>query len=398
MCIVSFYKKVLNIAIHNQYPSLELVSPVYCSIGTVYCVPPNQQVDTGTMTEASFRRRPNSYFFKGALLYKLQRKHANRTDNQPNTSTTSIKDTATSIYLLVSWHYKYSHKLYVCLIECTNDFTWDEDKLWVLHRKYFFEFHWQRKPIIMTWLIYGDAVMKTKLDITYEPDFKLDIIISEGAEKYNTKDPISIDTERSVLSLSMLTVLIYALSFWHFSSFKLNIHNQCSNADLISPKYITSYKLECHRPPDYKVYAGDTMRSGFIIESDNESHGILIYKLQRKKSHEYTEISEDTSDTAHILVVWKFSKSKKLYADVLLVECDRGFVWNESNLKELYVMNFDQDRLFSDTTTKTWLLDDNITLMTAFEIMNEDRILNITISEVERNNNTMMPLYIEQEK
>jgi hypothetical protein len=178
----------------------------------------------------------------------------------------------------------------------------------------------------------------------------------------------------------------------------LNIHNQCSNVDLISPTYNIDDRLECHKPPDYEVHAGDTMKSGFIVRWGDEIYGILIYKLQRREPHEYTEISEDTSDTAHILLVWKIFESKELYADILLVECDREFVWNESNLKELYDMNFKQDRLFSDTATKTWLLDDNITLMTTPEITNRNLILNISISEVERDNNTRIPLYIEQEK
>jgi hypothetical protein len=198
----------LNITIHNQYPNLELVSPVYCSINTACCVPPSQQVDTGTITETNFRIRPNSAPFEGALLYKLQRNHANRTDNQPNTSTTSIKDTATSIYLLISWCYYRPYKFYAFLIECNNDFTWDEDKLWASRQKYISELHQKHVPITMTWLIYDDAVMKTKLEMTYESNYKLDIIISEGAEKYNTKDPMKIDPKRSVLSLSMLIVLI----------------------------------------------------------------------------------------------------------------------------------------------------------------------------------------------
>jgi hypothetical protein len=196
MRIVSSDKKALNITIHNQYPNLELESPVYCSTNAAYCASHNQQVDTGAIMETSFRRRPNSGLFEGALLYKLQRKHANRTDNQPNTSITSIEDTATSIYLLITWCYYRPYKFYAFLIECTNDFTWDEDKLWALYQKYISEFHQKHKPITMTWLIYDDAVMKTKLDITYEPDFKLDIIISEGAEKYNTKGPMKIDPER----------------------------------------------------------------------------------------------------------------------------------------------------------------------------------------------------------
>jgi hypothetical protein len=143
------------------------------------------------------------------------------------------------------------------------------------------------------------------------------------------------------------------------------------------------------------VHAGGTMRFGFIVRWGDEGYGILIYKLQRKKSHEHAEISEDTSDAAHILLVWKIFESKELYVDVLLVECDKRFDWDEDNLWKLYDRNFDQDRLFSDTTTKTWLLDNNIALMTTFEIMNEDRMLNITISEVERDNNTRIPIHID---
>jgi hypothetical protein len=71
--------------------------------------------------------------FKGALLYRLQRKHADKTGNQPNNSTASIKNTTANIYLLVicntGWGY---YGFYVYLIECASDFIWDKDKLWLL--------------------------------------------------------------------------------------------------------------------------------------------------------------------------------------------------------------------------------------------------------------------------
>jgi hypothetical protein len=196
----------------------------------------------------------------------------------------------------------------------------------------------------------------------------------------------------------MLIILIYALSLWFQTSFKLNIHNQCPNVDLVSLIYVTNDNLECHRPLEHEVYSGDTITSGFIIKSDDVFNGAIIYRIQRRQAHESAEISEDTSSTVHILVVWEDSESKKLYADALLVEHDKEFNLNKDNLEELHSKNINQFRLCPDSATEIWSLDDNITLMTTFKIMNSDCILDITISEVERDNNTRIPVHIDLEK
>jgi hypothetical protein len=181
-------------------------------------------------------------------------------------------------------------------------------------------------------------------------------------------------------------------------SFKLNIHNQCSNVNLISSTYITGEELECHRSPDHKVCAGDTMRSGFIIKVSNQSYGALIYKLQRKQLHEFNETSEDTSSAIHLLVVWEISKSNKLYADVLLVEHDKGFDWEKDSLKELCRNNINRFRLWPGSVTETWSLNDSMALMVTSKMMNRDYILDITISEVEKDNDTRMPVHINLER
>jgi hypothetical protein len=180
------------------------------------------------------------------------------------------------------------------------------------------------------------------------------------------------------------------------SSFKLNIHNRCLNANLVSPAYIIHGWSECYRAPDHQVCTGDVMRSGFIIKSGNEFDGALIYRLQRKQSHESTEVGEDTSSVAQLLVVWRISASNKLYADVLLVGYDKRL--DRYDLKELHYRNFGRFRLYPDATTEAWSLDGNSALKTTFNIMNKDHILNITISEVERNNNTRIPAHIDSER
>jgi hypothetical protein len=194
----------------------------------------------------------------------------------------------------------------------------------------------------------------------------------------------------------MLIVLIYALSLLDKLPFKLNIYNQCLNVDLVSPTYITSYRLTSHRPPDDKVCAGDTMRTGFIIESDRMSYGALIYKIQKRQSHESTEMNEDTSNAAQLLVVWRISESKKLYADVLLVKRDK--ILDKNDLRELHRKNFDRFRLCPDAATETWLLGDNTALMTTLNIMEKEHVLNITISEIEEDNGARMPARMNSER
>jgi hypothetical protein len=300
------------------------------------------------------------------------------------------------MYLLVIWNVADSPpKFRVCLIECIADFTWDEDKLWALYREYDSQFDEVCDSNMITWLMYGGVVIRTRFGITYGSDYKLDIIISEGTGKYKMKRPIKIDPKRLVSSLSMLIILMYAVRLFIRPSFKLNIHNRCLNVDLISPIYVIHGWLDRYGSLNHKVYAGDTMRSGFINRLYNATSGALIYKLQRKQLYESTEISADTSNATHLLVVWR-TEFKKLYADTLLVEYDNEF--DKDNLEELYRKNVNQFRLLPDFTTETWPLDDNVALMTAFEITNEDLILNITISEVERHKYVRKLAHIDPER
>jgi hypothetical protein len=395
MCIVSF-DKVLHITIHNQYPSLELTPPVYFSDGTTYCMSSNQQIDSGNTMETSFGIDSRQKNLKCVSLYKLQGKHTTKTDNQSDNNAASIENTTTNMHFLVAWISKnYRHNFCACLIEFTDDFAWDEDKLWALYREYNDQLHMGYTYSITRWSIYGNTTMKTKLRASYGSVCKLDIVISEGTEKYNMKKPIKIDPKRLVLSMLMSIVLIYAVRLNIRPSFKLNIRNQCLNVGLVSPIYIASEELDCHKPPNYKVYAGDTMRSAFIIMLHNQSYGALIYKLQKKQSHESIETNEDISSVIHFLVVWEISGSKKLCTGVLLVENDKVFVWDKDDLGKLHSKNINRFRLCPDSATETWLLDDNTALMTTFEIINEDYTLNITISEVERDDNTRKPAHID---
>jgi hypothetical protein len=374
-----------------------LTSPVYYSNGTTFYASPSQQIDNGTTIEASFGADPKQYCFEGAILYKLQRKHTTRIDNQLNSNTTFIEEMATNVHLLVVWDVEYNNRKFrVWLIEYADKFIWDEVKLLGLYKKYneqFFDYI----PDITTWLIYDDAVMKTKLDVTYGSDYKLDITISEETGSYNVERPIEVDPKRLVLSLSMTIVLMYAVSIRIQPTFKLNIHNRCLSVDLVSPVYITNNMLECYRPPNPKVCVGSVMGSCFtVLSRKTESHGALIYRLQRKQPHESTEINKSISSAVHILITWKLFEFKTLYADLLLIEHEKGF--GKVNLKKLRHENVSRFRMCSDFAAEMWSLDDNTALMTKFEVMNKGRLLNVSILEVGRDNGARSIAHISPER
>jgi hypothetical protein len=202
MPTISFVKEALHITVHNQYQNLELTTPVYFSNSTTCYVFPSQQTNIGAITKASFGIDSKQEDFKCALLYKLQRKHIDKTDNQPNGNTVSIKDITTSIHLLVIWSVEdYNHKFCVCLIELTNDFTWDEDKLWSLYFQYNDRFCEDYKSNIITWLMHDGSVMRTQSEVSYGSDYKLNIVISEGIRGNNMEETMKLDPKRLVLSL-----------------------------------------------------------------------------------------------------------------------------------------------------------------------------------------------------
>jgi hypothetical protein len=284
------------------------------------------------------------------------------------------------------------------LIECPDGLNWDEDKLLTLRHQYMDRICENYNYITIPWLMDDSAVIRTRQNITYGSNCKLDIVISEGSVKYSMEKPMKIYLERSVLSLLMLLVLTCAISPSIESLFKLNIHNQCLNVDLIFSTYIKANRAKCHRPPKYKVCAGDTMRSAFIIESDDVFvGGALIWKLQRRPADESIESGKDISSIVYLLVVWGTFRSN-LESDALLVEHKKGFDWDEDNLLKFYSENSERFRWSRSSTTETWLLDDNTTLMTTLKIINDNRMFDITISEVERNNNARIPMRIDLER
>jgi hypothetical protein len=108
--------------------------------------------------------------------------------------------------------------------------------------------------------------------------------------------------------------------------------------------------------------------------------GALICKLQREDVK-----PEDQSKSTHILflVAWKFEGYGKFLAFVQLMECDKTFRWDEIEPEEYYQRYANQLCTYTDHIRNTWLIHDNMVLMTRLELdfTQRDSILNISVSE-----------------
>jgi hypothetical protein len=187
MCYVSFGKEALHITIRNQYPGLALIPPVYFNHGTTYCIAPSQKANTGDTIEASFGIDAEQRN-EGALLYKLEMKNVTKIEHQPNMNPSCIDDIAPNVYLSVDWNIKDGqHQFRVYLVESNAGFILDEDVLWALYKKCDDVCDEPCGANSVIWLTHGGAVIKTRFDIIYGSDYKLDIMIYKGAWKYNMR-------------------------------------------------------------------------------------------------------------------------------------------------------------------------------------------------------------------
>jgi hypothetical protein len=382
-----------------------LTSPVHYSNSTICYVSPSQQTDIGTTIEAIFGTDSKQCYFKGALLYKLQRKYAIRADCHPNSSTTSIGDAATSIHLLVVWDAgNIQHDFCVCLIECTDDFIWDKDMLCALHKEYNDQFSKDHTSNTSTWLLHGDELMKTRFKVIHGSDYTLNIVISEGTEEHNMKKPMKIDPTRLVLLLLMLIMLIYAISLFTKPSFKLNIHNQCLNIKLVSPIYFGNGAVHLVLSGQ-RTDISTEMKTRFGIDTTrDEFEGALLYRLQKYSDNKCntdtstTETKENKTTQLYMLVTWKVKDSEPLVC-IALVEHAKEFTWNEDELRKLYNINRGWLKKYDNSASYTWFMDDNIALKTFFGIrsLKGNFGLNIFISE-EKDDYAMRPLYVDLER
>jgi hypothetical protein len=123
----------------------------------------------------------------------------------------------------------------------------------------------------------------------------------------------------------------------------------------------------------------------------------LMYELERKRV-----ITGNQPEPTDILlfVAWKSEGYEKFYVFANLIECDKQSYWRKTTLKEYYQRYANQLCTYTGPTEDIWLMSDGTVLMTRLELDFAQRndVLDITISEVERDNNMRAPVHIDLER
>jgi hypothetical protein len=88
--------ETMVVAVHNHYPDIELVSPVYFCDGRTYNEYTVEKTDVGTVMSIGFRLGLLDELPNGILMCEVQRKGNTKSDHQPNTDTTSTVSDKTS--------------------------------------------------------------------------------------------------------------------------------------------------------------------------------------------------------------------------------------------------------------------------------------------------------------
>jgi hypothetical protein len=167
----------VELVIHHQCFGIELVSPVYASEGAACYLSPEQRVNVGCTTQADFNIDPFWREPFGSLMYKLQKKNIDQ----------SNEDEETCIQLVIIWKITNFKRfcIYSCLIEHDKDRVWDEDRLMKLASGYkLLDIH---APVEVTCLMRDNTVLMKKVNVIHEEEcYKLDITISKGIMKDDT--------------------------------------------------------------------------------------------------------------------------------------------------------------------------------------------------------------------
>jgi hypothetical protein len=200
-------------------------------------------------------------------------------------------------------------------------------------------------------------------------------------------------------------MLMYAISLELQWPTCVIIHNQCLNTKLISPVYFGN-SVVCPELSCRQIDIDTEMSASFEISATQcDFEGALLFKLQRCSDSQYNmntlniKSDENEEKCFQMFVAWKV-KDYKPFVHVTLVEHTQEFTWDKNELKKLYHVNCGYLKEYDTTITDTWLIDDNMTLEAAFKTRSSKGSfeLNISISEVERDDYAMRPLCIDHER
>jgi hypothetical protein len=186
-----------------------------------------------------------------------------------------------------------------------------------------------------------------------------------------------------------------AISLESQPTMEVNIHNQCSNFKLTNQRYFNDF-ISWNKYADVEVDAGSVTNAA-LTSFQAEFEGGLMYQLQRK----HVKYGDQLKSTCTLLLVsWKSEGYNELRMLVQLIECDETFHWYKIRPKEYYQRYTNQLCTCTDPIRYTWLMHDGTVLKTRLksDFTKRDGVLNITILEGAKDEDTRRPAWINPER
>jgi hypothetical protein len=159
----------ISLNIHNQGQSINLTSPVYSIHGGKWHVVPDQEIDVNAVMRNRIEFDSGQDILEGALVYRLQKMETSFSEIKRGTQKKRakidkpIQDESKHIQLLVAWHVEHTKELRVRALLVEHDGELDEDKLRILHQKYWHLFNAQIDPIKSNWQLNDTTVLTTTI-------------------------------------------------------------------------------------------------------------------------------------------------------------------------------------------------------------------------------------------
>jgi hypothetical protein len=203
ICTVSLtLHETMAMTVHNEYPDIELVSPIYFCAGGTYYEYPIERTDKGVKMKLDFRINPDQDESGGILIYEVRRKENIGSDHQSSNDiiyATVIEEASKTTRLLVFWKIKQhgDPKASVVLVEHDNELVLDEDKLARLCKNVN-DIPYDR--FRDRWSIFNNIELAIWCRPFWREELKLKTEIFKGFRDEDNIRPMWIDSERQVQS------------------------------------------------------------------------------------------------------------------------------------------------------------------------------------------------------
>jgi hypothetical protein len=188
------------------------------------------------------------------------------------------------------------------------------------------------------------------------------------------------------------------------AAMNVEIHNGCSDVELIEPWYFSDGAVCCKKLNE-RVAPGDILSTAFRIHIFRTAfEGALICGLRKKgtnsdqqSSVDTTNVDEDRSKHVQLIVGWKVTRFHDPRVYVLLMEHEERSAWDVDKLKKQHEDFHRRLHAHNCAVENIWLMEDGTVLkLTLDSVGNKEYGIKISISEVQWDDYATLPVPIEQ--